>query len=86
MYCIPELADSIFSQEAEVSIQESGGSTEMPLAWILDGKILRARGQNLLKCRHDLDLANIRVVIVVAPARWFLQRYKGNGLLINMLL
>jgi hypothetical protein len=86
MYCIPELADSIFSQEPEVSIQESGESAEMPLAWILDGEILGAGGQNLLKCRHDLDLANIRVVIVVAPPRWFFLCYKGNGLLINMLL
>jgi hypothetical protein len=43
MDCIPELADRIFSQESEVPIQKSGESAEMPLAWILDGKILGAR-------------------------------------------
>jgi hypothetical protein len=86
MYYISELTDRIFSQESEVPIQESGESTDMPLARIFYWKILRARRQDLLECRHDLDLANIRVVIVVAAARRLFPCDKRNGLLTNLLL
>ena len=68
-YDISKLPHCILSQEAKVFVDQSGDAIEMPLSRVFDGKVLGVGTAHLIEGRHDFDVRNVRMVIIVTTTR-----------------
>jgi hypothetical protein len=82
--CISKLSYGVFSQQTEVSVHESLDSVDVPLRRIGGWEILRSPANDLLVGRHDPNVADVGMIVVVPPSRWFMGNDKGQICLLGL--